>query len=268
MKSIKILGIKKDKLGGDSMITPERHRKIIEVLGEKQVATIQELVDATSSSESTIRRDLSQLQKEKKLKRVHGGASLFHQKGEELSVIEKSSKNAAEKEQIASFAAALVKNGDSIYIDAGTTTMQMIPFLKGKDITVVTNGVSHLELLLENHVPTYLTGGLVKPKTRALVGSAAQSGLNACRFDKCFMGVNGIHLEGGYTTPDPEEAAMKKLAISLSQEAYILADVTKFNEISFSKIAELREAVVITNELEEDVAYDFMEKTEVKVVTA
>ncbi|USK33210.1 DeoR/GlpR family DNA-binding transcription regulator [Bacillus sp. F19] len=250
------------------MITPERHRIIIKVLGEKQVATIQELVDATSSSESTIRRDLSQLQKEKKLKRVHGGASLFHQKGEELSVIEKSLQNAAEKERIAKFAADLVKNGDSIYIDAGTTTMQMIPYLKDKEITVVTNGVSHLEMLLENQIPTYLIGGIVKPKTRALVGSGAQSGINAYRFDKCFMGVNGIHPEAGYTTPDPEEAAIKRLAITLSQEAFILADDTKFNEISFSKIAGLHEAAVITNELDEDTAYDIKEKTEIKVVTA
>jgi DeoR family fructose operon transcriptional repressor len=161
-----------------------------------------------------------------------------------------------------------VKNGDSIYIDAGTTTMQMIPYLKDKEITVVTNGVSHLEMLLENQIPTYLIGGIVKPKTRALVGSAAQSGINAYRFDKCFMGVNGIHPEAGYTTPDPEEAAIKRLAITLSQEAFILADDTKFNEISFSKIAGLYEAAVITNELDEDTAYDFKEKTEIKVVTA
>jgi DeoR family transcriptional regulator, fructose operon transcriptional repressor len=249
------------------LLTPERHRKIIEKLSEKQIVTIQELVEATSSSESTIRRDLSQLQKGKKLKRVHGGASLFHQKGEEWSVKEKAVKNLDEKSKVAEYAAGLIKDGDRVYIDAGTTTLQMIQHLKGKDITVVTNGVSHIEALTEAGIPTYLTGGFVKLKTKALVGSGALNGLSTYRFDKCFIGVNGIHIEAGYTTPDPEEAAVKQLAISLSQDAYILADRSKFNEITFSKVAELDEAIVITNELEEDVSCDFQDKTEVRVVT-
>ncbi|MDR7074576.1 DeoR/GlpR family DNA-binding transcription regulator [Fictibacillus barbaricus] len=250
------------------MLTPERHRKIIDLLGEKQVVTIQELVDATTSSESTIRRDLSQLQKDKKLKRVHGGASLFNQKSEELSVSEKAAKNLTEKEKIAQYAASLVKNGDCVYIDAGTTTLQMIPYLKGKDITVVTNGISHLDYLSENEISTYLIGGFVKPKTKAIVGSCALTSLSSYRFDKCFMGINGIHLDSGYTTPDPEEAAIKHLAISLTQEAFVLADNSKFNEITFAKVADLNKAVIITTEMDEDLAYDYQEKTEIKVVKA
>jgi DeoR family transcriptional regulator, fructose operon transcriptional repressor len=249
------------------MLTPERHRKIIERLGEKQVVTIQELVEATSSSESTIRRDLSQLQKEKKLKRVHGGASLLHQKSEELSVVEKSARNSSEKEKIAHFAANIVNDGDCIYIDAGTTTHLMIPHLKDKEITVVTNGISHLDALIEHQITTYVVGGLVKPKTKALVGSGALNSLSSYRFDKCFIGINGIHLDAGFTTPDPEEAAVKRLAISLSQEVFILADYSKFNEASFSKVADLNEAVIITNELDEDAAYDFEDKTNIRVVT-
>jgi DeoR family transcriptional regulator, fructose operon transcriptional repressor len=250
------------------MLTPERHRKIIEVLGEKSVVTIQELVEATASSESTIRRDLSQLQREKKLKRVHGGASLTHQKSEELSVFEKSERNALEKEKIARYACDLVETGDCIYLDAGTTTLRMIPHLKNKEITVVTNAISHLEALSENEIKTYLIGGLVKSKTKALVGSSAIKSLSAYRFDKVFLGINGIHIEAGFTTPDPEEAAVKSLAISLSQKAFILADHTKFHETSFSKAAELSEAIIITDDIDDDVIYDFQDKTEIKVVTS
>lgn len=249
------------------MLTPERHRKITEVLGEKQVVTIQELVDATASSESTIRRDLSQLQKERKLKRVHGGASLLHQKSEELSVVEKSARNSSEKEKIAQFACDLIDNGDCIYLDAGTTTLKMIPFLQDKEVTVVTNAISHLDALTDHEIKTYLIGGLVKTKTKALVGSAAIQSLSSYRFDKVFLGINGIHLHAGFTTPDPEEAAVKQLAISLSQKAFILADHTKFNEASFSKVAELNEAIIITNEMDEEVAYDYQDKTDIRVVT-
>ncbi|MBH0174971.1 DeoR/GlpR transcriptional regulator [Fictibacillus sp. 23RED33] len=249
------------------MLTPERHRKIIEVLGEKSVVTIQELVEATSSSESTIRRDLSQLQKEKKLKRVHGGASLTHQKSEELSVFEKSDRNSLEKQRIAQYACDLVETGDCIYLDAGTTTLKMIPHLKDREITVVTNAISHLDALSEHEIKTYLIGGLVKSKTKALVGSSAIKSLSSYRFDKVFLGMNGIHMEAGFTTPDPEEAAVKGLAISLSQKAFILADHTKFHETSFSKVADLSEAIIITNEIDDDVIYDFQDKTEIRVVT-
>ncbi|MCM3720175.1 DeoR/GlpR family DNA-binding transcription regulator [Fictibacillus phosphorivorans] len=248
------------------MLTPERHHKIIELLGKKQIVTIQELVEATASSESTIRRDLSELQKEKKLKRVHGGASLLHQKSEELSVVEKSARNFSEKEKIAKLAATIVKDGDCIFIDAGTTTHLMIPHLKDKDITVVTNGISHLEMLTEHQMTTYLVGGLVKPKTKALVGSGALNSLSSYRFDKCFLGTNGIHLEAGFTTPDPEEASVKRLALSLSQETFILADHSKFNDASFSKVADLHEAVILTDELNKELANDFEDKTEIRVV--
>jgi DeoR family transcriptional regulator, fructose operon transcriptional repressor len=91
--------------------------------------------------------------------------------------------------------------------------------------------------------------------------------LSTYRFDKCFLGINGIHLEAGFTTPDPEEASVKRLALSLSQETFILADHSKFNEASFSKVADLHEAVILTNELDEDAAYDFEDKTEIRVVT-
>jgi DeoR family transcriptional regulator, fructose operon transcriptional repressor len=253
-------------LRGGNMLTPERHRIILDLLQRKEVVKIQEFVEATSSSESTIRRDLSQLEKERKLKRVHGGASLLHQRGIELSILEKSTKNLEEKQKIAQYAANLIQEGDCIYLDAGTTTFQMIPFISAKNIKVVTNGLTHLEALLEHQIETYVTGGYVKSKTRALIGRGAQEGLQAYRFDKAFMGVNGIHLDYGYTTPDPEEATVKKLAIHLSEKAFILADHSKFNEFTFSKIADLHEATIITSEIDQDMYEDWMKKTVIKVV--
>ncbi|OIJ13952.1 DeoR family transcriptional regulator [Anaerobacillus alkalilacustris] len=248
------------------MLTPERHRIILDLLLEKEVVKLQELVDATSSSESTIRRDLSQLEEERKLKRVHGGASLLKQKGVELSVIEKSTKNLNEKELITKYAASLIKKGDCIFLDAGTTTFQMIQHINAKDIKVVTNGLTHLEALLDKGIHTYLTGGYIKGITKALIGRGALEGIMTYRFDKCFIGVNGIHTALGYTTPDPEEAMVKKMAIDLSQESFILSDSTKFNEVTFSKIAELKQGVIITNDIDDEIIAPFMEQTKIKVV--
>jgi DeoR family fructose operon transcriptional repressor len=248
------------------LLTPERHRIILQLLKEKNIVKINELMELTNTSESTIRRDLSQLEEEKFLKRIHGGASRLQGKLQEPSMIEKSSKNLQEKRQIAQYAASLVEEGDCIYLDAGSTVTEMIEYLK-KDIVVVTNGLMHIEPLLKRGIPTYLTGGLLKQNTNAFIGRGALASLDLYRFDKCFVGVNGIHPKFGYTTPDQEEAMLKQKAITLSREAYILADDTKFAEISFAKIADIHEASIITNELEEETKEQYINRTTIKVVT-
>ncbi|MCM3240225.1 DeoR/GlpR family DNA-binding transcription regulator [Heyndrickxia oleronia] len=247
------------------MLEPERHQIILEALKIKNSVTLQELVKLTNSSESTIRRDLIQLEQEKFLKRVHGGAQRLQGKLQEPSMIEKSSKNLQEKRQISKYAGGLVEEGDCIYLDAGSTVFEMIPYLP-TNIVVVTNGLMHANELLEKNIKTYLIGGYAKPTTKAFIGRGALESLGHYRFDKCFMGVNGIHHQFGYTTPDPEEAMVKQLAISLTREAYVLADETKFSEISFAKIADLNEASIITNKLDPDTKEQLISKTNIKVV--
>ncbi|SFJ24798.1 DeoR family transcriptional regulator, fructose operon transcriptional repressor [Thermoflavimicrobium dichotomicum] len=142
----------------------------------------------------------------------------------------------------------------------------MIPYIKAKDIIVVTNGVMHLEALLNYDIPTYLTGGFVKKKTKALIGRNAIKSLEHYSFDKCFIGVNAIHPDHGYTTPDPEEAFVKQVAIQLSQQAYILADHTKFDKSTFAKIAPLSDAIIITNHADAHKIKPYQSKTSIKVV--
>ncbi|WLR41407.1 DeoR/GlpR family DNA-binding transcription regulator [Bacillus carboniphilus] len=247
------------------MLTPERHKLILEMLKEKSVVKIQELVDLTDTSESTIRRDLTLLEQDKFLKRIHGGAARLQGKLQEPSMNEKSTKNLHKKQEIARYAAELVEEGDCVYLDAGSTVMEMIPSLP-LEIVVVTNGLMHMNSLLEKGIETYLVGGYVKQKTKAIIGRGALASLKQYRFDKCFMGVNGIHHQFGYTTPDQEEAMIKQLAISLSRESYVLADDTKFSEISFAKIADLSESSIVTNELEDELNEQYSSKTMIKVV--
>jgi DeoR family fructose operon transcriptional repressor len=249
------------------MLTPERYRIIMQLLKEKNVVKINDIMELTESSESTIRRDLSQLEEQKFLKRIHGGASRLQGKLQEPSMIEKSSKNLQEKRLIAQYAASLVEEGDCIYLDAGSTVIEMIEFLPLKDIVVVTNGLMHLKPLLDKGISTYLIGGLAKPNTNAFIGRGAFVGLDLYRFDKCFIGVNGIHPQFGFTTPDQEEAMVKQKAISLSRETYVLADNTKFSEISFAKIADIHEATIITNDVDDETQKQYVNRTTIKVVT-
>src|SRR5690625_374927 len=111
------------------MLTEERHAFILNQLKENKIVKSQTLMNKLQCSESTIRRDLSELENKGLLKRIHGGARSTYQLEEELSVSEKSSKNIQEKQNIAKLAASLVRENDVIYIDAGTTTLAMIDFL-------------------------------------------------------------------------------------------------------------------------------------------
>ncbi|XJZ25825.1 DeoR/GlpR family DNA-binding transcription regulator [Bacillota bacterium Lsc_1132] len=248
------------------MLTPERHQLILQLLKERNIVKIQDLTELTNASESTIRRDLSQLEEGKYLKRIHGGASRLQGKLDEPSMVVKSTKNLQEKKLIAQYAASLVEEGDSIYLDAGSTIKEMIEFLTVKDIVAVTNGLTHVTPLLNKGIPTYLIGGFAKQTTKALIGRGALASLEQYRFDKCFLGVNGVHPQFGLTTPDQEEAYVKQKAMNLSRETFILADESKFNEIAFAKIADTNEAVIITNQLTDEMRHQYENSTIVKVV--
>ncbi|WP_112181810.1 MULTISPECIES: DeoR/GlpR family DNA-binding transcription regulator [Paraliobacillus] len=249
------------------MLTPKRHKLISEVIQKQQLVTIQELVALTGASESTIRRDLSELEKQHLLVRIHGGATLKQSKSQELSYPEKSRQHIDSKKRIAYYASALIEENDCIYLDAGTTTYEMIPFLVDRNITVVTNGLTHVELLSQLNIKTYLLGGFVKNTTRALIGQGAQASLLQYRLDKCFLGVNGIHSDYAYTTPDPEEAIIKKTALKIAQNGFVVADASKLNQISFAKIDDLQAATIIINKPTEASLDLFEKKTNVKVVT-
>ncbi len=248
------------------MLTPERQQVILEYVQRQGFARLHDLVALTGASESTIRRDLNELEQQKKLKRVHGGAALFERKVDEPTVAEKEVKHEAEKQAIAAHAARLVKPGDSLFLDAGTTTLRMVPFLP-KDILVVTNGINIATRLLEYGIKTILTGGALKPKTLSMVGHGAVSGLARYRFDKCFLGMNGLHLEKGLTTPDPEEAHVKATALQLSDERYVLADSSKFGEVTFSLVCRPDEVCIITDsDLPKETHQSWKRVTQIEVV--
>ncbi|WP_134701443.1 DeoR/GlpR family DNA-binding transcription regulator [Ammoniphilus sp. YIM 78166] len=248
------------------MLTPERHQMIIHLLKTKDVVRLQELVDLTGASESTIRRDLSELEEKKILKRVHGGASILHRKLEEPSIQEKVIRHEQEKVAIARFAAGLVQEGDTIYLDAGTTTYQMVPYLH-ESIAVVTNSIQIGVELLKRNIRTFLLGGELKPGTLALVGPEAIRGIGQYRFDKCFLGMNSVHDKYGLTTPDPDEAYIKQLALHYSDEKFVVCDSNKFSQVSFAKVADLDQVTIITNDgLDEDERTKYGKLTQLQVV--
>lgn len=246
------------------MLTEERHKYILNQLKKTGLVKSQELMQNLDCSESTIRRDLALLEDAGELTRIHGGAKKIYQLDKELSTFEKSSINVQEKKDIAKLAASFIEENDTIYLDAGTTTFYLIHYLKNKNVQVVTNGIQHAALLADQQTKTILLGGNIKSKTKAIIGTTTINQLEGYRFNKCFLGINGIDNEFGYTTPDIEEAAVKKQAHLHSSKTFVLADKTKFNKVSFAKIFELEDAIIITQNLDPILYKNYFTKTTIK----
>lgn len=242
------------------MLSQERYELIINLLKKKDIVKLQNIVDELGISESTARRDLNYLEKKGLLERVHGGAKLPADGGEE-DFESKNVQNQSEKKKVGLLASSKIEDGECIFLDAGTTTEALIPYLASKNVTVVTNGTTHIPLLGKAGVKTYILEGRIKHKTGAIVGSEAIESLLKYNFDRCFLGANGIHPERGYTTPDVEEAEIKRRVIKNSKRAYIMADSKKFGKISFVKFGEIEECVIITDHLKDD---EFRKLTVVK----
>lgn len=233
------------------MLFQERILKIIDLLKKKETVSTQDIVKILGISEATARRDLTYLEKENKIKRIYGGATLNALGKEEISIDMKKDIEIEAKDEIAKIASQFIEDGDCIYLDAGTTTNQLIEYLKEKKVKVVTNGLMHIEKLMKYDIETCIVGGKVKRKTKAIIGARAIEDLSDFSFDKAFMGVNGID-ESGYMTFDIEEALLKRKAIRQANKAFILADSTKFGIKYFSNIAKLEEATIITNKKDID----------------
>ena len=113
----------------------------------------------------------------------------------------------------------------------------------------VTNGFIHAKKLAQRGFKVYITGGEIKASTEAIVGAECVLTLRNYNFTKCFMGTNGISLTAGFTTPDVNEARVKSAAMESSRKAYIMADHSKFDEISSATFAQLSKAEIITDTL-------------------
>ncbi|MGL5041717.1 MAG: DeoR/GlpR family DNA-binding transcription regulator [Culicoidibacterales bacterium] len=233
------------------MIPLTRREKILEQLRSKQIVYITDLAKNIGTSEQTIRRDLMYLEQSGLVKRHHGGVAKLVDTSRELSVNQRMQRFSDDKEAIGKKAASIINNGDVIFIDGGTTAAAIINYLEGKDITVFTNGIMHISMLEKINVKTFVIGGEMKRKTGCFIGPIAIRAIEKCRFDKVFIGANGISLEMGCSNADLNESELKMMLIRHAKEAYVVSDSTKFDVASFHNFAELAEITIITDKLPE-----------------
>ncbi|MBS3995177.1 MAG: DeoR/GlpR transcriptional regulator [Alkaliphilus sp.] len=224
------------------MFAEERRSRILEILEGKNRITVIELTESLKVSDSTIRRDLQDLEQAGLLKRTHGGAVKWEHTGFEATMAEKEESNIDEKRYIGEKAAALIEDNDTIILDAGTTTLEIAKHIKAKNITVLTNSILiALELSKHKDIEIVIIGGNARKQTLAIVGPFADMIIQNFRVDKAFIGSNSITLQDGCTTPNILEAHTKKTMIRSAKEVYIVADHSKFGKVSFASIAKLED---------------------------
>ncbi len=231
------------------MLAEERLARIVSLVDTKGSVTVAELMEEIGASESTIRRDLLTLDREGRLNRVHGGATtsqgaLFTQ---DDSVSVRMGQHVDAKQRVGSYAASLITDVDFVYLDAGTTTAQMIPSLKAKGAIYVTNSLPHAMRLASMGFKVQILGGEFKSLTEAIIGEEAIESLLKYNFTKGFFGTNGVSEEKGFTTPEMKEAMIKRAAMRQCKESFVLCDESKFDIVASVTFGKFNSATVLTD---------------------
>ncbi len=231
------------------MLTKQRHEEMVNIIRERGSITTNEMAKILGISESTARRDINFLADTGKVIKVYGGAMFDPQDVDtkEDNFEQRMDINATEKGKAAEKALELITPDDFIYIDAGTTTKYIADNFNMSGVRIVTNGIEHARILASKGNEVVLVGGNVKISTDAIVGTLAVNTLDKYHFTKGFFGTNGISPKAGYTTPDINEALVKKAAMQKCSKSFIVCDSSKFNTISAVTFASFREATIVTN---------------------
>jgi DeoR family fructose operon transcriptional repressor len=216
----------------------ERRQEIATLVEERGRSDVAELATRFGVTPETIRRDLTELERRRFLRRVHGGAISNRRFPSEPAVAEKAETMAAEKAAIAAVAVEFVPEQGSVLIDAGTSTLALARIFPERELSVFTHSVAiALELAGKRDLRLYVIGGRLRTRTLANVDDWALRELASLRVDVAFVGTNGFSVERGLSTPDPAEAAVKRAICSSAAQTIVLADHTKLDQESAVRFA-------------------------------
>ena len=233
------------------MLAQERYEYIMEVLNRDCAVRVSKLIKELNVSIETIRRDLEHLEKEGVLERVYGGAVPRKVAVDKLSFDKREEEFKKEKLEIASIAVRYINEGQSIALNDSTTNVEIARMIKSKfkDLTVITNSlVIATELANSQGIKLILAGGILNNHEYAFYGSFTKEILNNFIVDRSFIGVGGISISRGITDHDIDTVEIQKKLIDISKEAIILADSSKIDNMSLTKISSIEDiSFIITD---------------------
>lgn len=258
------------------MLAQERQKRILQLIQSKDIVKVSDIVKEFQVSEITARRDLDILDEKKKLKRVRGGATgigVIDEDANKLKerFVQQNQENREQKELIGEYAASLVKDGEIIIIDGGSTSLEFAKQLVGKNnVTAIVTAINIAEELEGREgVTTMITGGTLRSRISSLVDPLLKTTLSQIYADKVFIGVRGISRSHGYTTNDFEEAEVKKLLFQSAKEVYIISDSSKFNKVTAAHIGKIDDAnyIITDSDLSPSIRKEYSQSS-CKILTA
>lgn len=238
------------------MVPELRQEAILTSVRSRDISYIKDLAEELNISLSTIRRDIAALEEAGTVISMRGGAVkpvIAEEPApaavtEEAPVVKKRLIRSAEKDLIAKKAAALVSDGDVIYIDSGTTCSCMFQYLSSKDIIIVTSNYEVLDFMPMQKAKVIMLGGEISNDLHSINGPLTEKSIADMHFNKAFIGANGYIPDGGVFTHTEREARKKVLVKEHSDKNYLLMDTSKKNQYAFQKLFNVRDVELITEE--------------------
>ena len=236
-------------MGNKTVLSEERQKAILAYLAKKGNASVAELYKLFEVSEMTIRRDLKDLGEKGLLRRTYGGAYPTEPAFFEMSLQAKISMYTEEKKAIGRICGDMVQDGDVIFLDSGTTTLEVARNICNKSVTVVTNDLNIGSTLINfPNVSLFISGGELRRGTNNLIGTKTVSFFDGIQGTKLFMGVEGVDAEAGFTIPDLEEVLIKRRMMKAVAKVIVVADKSKLGRNSMCVIAPLSSVhLLVTN---------------------
>ncbi|NLR99924.1 DeoR/GlpR transcriptional regulator [Rhizobium sp. P38BS-XIX] len=213
-------------------------------------STIQDIADAVGASLATIRRDLQVLQQDGAIDRIHGGARIAEGSAVELAFQEREKRQLSAKRAIANAAYEQLSPRAAIFLDAGTTVLQLAKLIRINPIPlrIFTNGlIVAQEFLNIPHLNVVLLGGQLRSENASLVGPQAEAMLEDIWFDQLFLGASAIGADGAIYSVDSAEASLNRRMLARSADRFVLADASKFGTMATYRVAPLKSAKLITD---------------------
>ena len=216
-----------------TLIPADRQTRIQRLIEEKGIVKVTELSKMFGVTELTIRRDFDVLEKKRILERTHGGAILRRRVKNEPLYVEKNRKNRAQKEKIGIAVNQIIEPGDTLLINTGSTNTQVLRHLSGKNLRVITSNANALVEIENSEIEVILTGGLFRRQSNSLIGDLTHTILKGVCGSKTIIGVDGISIKFGLTTPIQEEAAVARMMIDQTLgPVIVVADSSKVGVVS------------------------------------
>lgn len=224
----------------EKIFVEERRERILAMLAKQKRVTIAELSKTFNLGEATIRRDLNEMEARGLILRTHGGAIPADNAAEEVAFKVRENRNKDEKERIARFISQIVRNGETLMLDGGSTTLAIVHALKTKNnLVLVTNSpLLANEMVGVNGSQVILTGGELQDKTYVTVGPVAEHTLSQFRADRVIVGMSAMMPDEGFFTVNHYEAEIKRAMIKSGKEVIVAMDSSKVGKITFSFVTD------------------------------